>query len=226
MTISSTKTKSMAMWGNHIQRVKIVINDNSYILFSLLGGKKISHRDFRNILLQNLLAQAGHNKRNVQRPVGRPPAAATQLIRFDERGRKYWPIPSVTWRWCGACATRGVTRNVSMIYERCNVALCCDTTCFRDYHNQTDPWNISDRSTESPYLGSSAGNLKFKIWKIRFYLGNRILWIFNKTAEIYLFYSNIEVPTRCTCYRVDFIWRLPYVFRVWLSPIFRSTKQL
>ena len=28
MTISSTKTNSMAMWGNHIQRVKIVINDN------------------------------------------------------------------------------------------------------------------------------------------------------------------------------------------------------
>ena len=28
MTISSTNTKAMAMWGNHIQRVKIVINDN------------------------------------------------------------------------------------------------------------------------------------------------------------------------------------------------------
>ena len=28
VTISSTETKSMAMWGNHIQRVKIVINDN------------------------------------------------------------------------------------------------------------------------------------------------------------------------------------------------------
>ena len=27
MTIPSTKTKSMAMWGNHIQRIKIVIND-------------------------------------------------------------------------------------------------------------------------------------------------------------------------------------------------------
>ena len=26
MTTSSTKIKSMAMWGNHIQRVKIVIN--------------------------------------------------------------------------------------------------------------------------------------------------------------------------------------------------------
>ena len=28
MTISSTKTKSMATWRNHIQRVKIVINYN------------------------------------------------------------------------------------------------------------------------------------------------------------------------------------------------------
>jgi len=27
-TISSTKTKAMAMWGNHIQRVKILINDS------------------------------------------------------------------------------------------------------------------------------------------------------------------------------------------------------
>jgi len=39
-------------------------------------------------------------------------------------------------------------------------------------------------------------------------------------------YSNIEVQTRCTCYRVYFIWRLIYMFRVSLSPIFRSTKQL
>ena len=28
MTIYSTKTKSMAMWGNHKERVKLVINDN------------------------------------------------------------------------------------------------------------------------------------------------------------------------------------------------------
>ena len=28
MTISSTKIKSIAMWGNHIQRVKFVTNDN------------------------------------------------------------------------------------------------------------------------------------------------------------------------------------------------------
>ena len=28
MTVCSSKTKSMAMWGNHIQRVKFVIDDN------------------------------------------------------------------------------------------------------------------------------------------------------------------------------------------------------
>jgi len=28
MIMSSTKTKSLAMWGNYIERVKIVINDN------------------------------------------------------------------------------------------------------------------------------------------------------------------------------------------------------
>jgi hypothetical protein len=39
-------------------------------------------------------------------------------------------------------------------------------------------------------------------------------------------YSNIDVPTRCTCYRVYFMWRLLYMFRVSLSPVFRSTKQL
>jgi len=82
----------------------------------------------------NLLAQAGH-ERNVQRPVGRPPAAAPQLPRFEERGRKHWPFPSVMRTRCRMCAEKGVTRNVSMICERCNVGLCCNNTCFQDYHN-------------------------------------------------------------------------------------------
>jgi hypothetical protein len=104
-----------------------------YILFSLIGRKKISHRNFRNTLMRNLLAQTEH-ERNVQRPVGRPPAAAPQLLRFEKRGKKHWPISSVM-RRCRMCAEKGVTRNVSMICERCNVGLCCNNTCFRYYHN-------------------------------------------------------------------------------------------
>jgi len=52
--------------------------------FFLTGGKKISHSDFQNILLGKLLAHARHEW-NVQRPTGRPPAAATQVVRFEER---------------------------------------------------------------------------------------------------------------------------------------------
>ena len=61
---------------------------NSHILFSSLGCKKISHRDFRNTLLWNLLEEAGH-ERNVQRPVGRTPTAVTQVPTLEECDRKH-----------------------------------------------------------------------------------------------------------------------------------------
>jgi len=68
-------------------------------------GKKISHSDFQNTLLGKLLAHAGHEW-NVQRPIGRSPAAATQVVRFEERGRKRWPISSSTRRRFRVCAER------------------------------------------------------------------------------------------------------------------------
>jgi len=42
MTISNTKTKSMAMWGNHIEMVKIVINDN--IIEKVTGFRYLGYR--------------------------------------------------------------------------------------------------------------------------------------------------------------------------------------
>jgi hypothetical protein len=70
---------------------------NSYILLYSFGGKKISRRDFQITLLGNMLVQAGQ-ERNVQRPIGTPPAAATEAVRLEERGRKHWPIPPATRR--------------------------------------------------------------------------------------------------------------------------------
>ena len=67
---------------------------------------KISHGDFQIILLRKLLAQAGHEQ-NVQRPIGRSPAAANQVVRFEESGRKHWPIPSATRRRFRVCAGKG-----------------------------------------------------------------------------------------------------------------------
>ena len=45
---------------------------NSYILHSLCGYKKISHRDFQYTLMRNMLAHAGPEWR-VPRPLGGPP---------------------------------------------------------------------------------------------------------------------------------------------------------
>ena len=66
---------------------------NSCILFSC-GSTKISHRDFWLTLVRNLLAQTGQEW-NVPTPMGRPPAASTQVVRLEECGRKHWPIPFV-----------------------------------------------------------------------------------------------------------------------------------
>jgi len=93
---------------------------NSYIFFSSLGVRK-----FR-------IAICGTSYWGNY-------AAATQVLRFEERDRKHWPIPSATRRRYCLCAEKGVTRNVSVICEMCDVALCCDRRCFVDYHNKADP---------------------------------------------------------------------------------------
>ena len=85
----------------------------------------MSHRDFRSTLERNLLAQAGQ-ERNVPRPIGRPLAAAIQVVRLEERGRKRWPIPSAMRRRCRVCSARGVNKKVSVKCQRCDVALCVD----------------------------------------------------------------------------------------------------
>ena len=108
------------------------------ILFSTCGSKKISHRDFRLTLVRNLLAQAGQ-ERNVQRPVGRPPAAATQVVRLQDRGRKHWPLPYARRRRCRLCSARGVNKIVSVKCQRCDVALCVNRKCFADYNTQAYP---------------------------------------------------------------------------------------
>jgi hypothetical protein len=125
---------------------------SSYAVFSSCRNKKILHRNYPITLLGNLLAQAGQ-ERNVQRPIGRTPAATTQVVGLEEHGRKHWPIPSATQRRHRVCLARGVTRNVSVICQRCDVALCVDKKMLSRLPQQCkNPWNFSGRSTGTPYL--------------------------------------------------------------------------
>ena len=154
--------------------------------FFLTGGKKILHSDFQNILLGKLLAHAGH-ERNVQQPIGRSPAAATQVVRFEERGRTHWPIASLTRRRCRVCAEKGVTRNVSVICERCDVAFCCDRICFVDYHLQGRSLKhfILLNHIPLPKTVASAGNVRKRNLNLKNkFLGNRNLYTFRRIAVI------------------------------------------
>ena len=61
-------------------------------------------------------------------------------------------------------------------------------------------------------LKAAASEL-FAFWIYLTFMGPCIVIIFLYTY-----------PTRCTCYRVYFIWQMLYMFRVVTSPIIRSTN--
>ena len=87
--------------------------------------------------MRNLLAQAGQ-ERNVQRPVGRPAAAATVVLRQEMSVSKHWPILSATHRRCYVCSARGVNGKVSVKCCRCDVTLYMDRKSFLDYHTRAN----------------------------------------------------------------------------------------
>jgi len=118
----------------HLLHLAIV---NSYILLSLFGGKKISHRDFRLTLIREMLARSGHAPRPSM-PVGRPTPASTNIGRLDTRHNKHWPGRNSKQRQCRVCSVRGVTRTMLFKCVRCDVALCVDRSCFEDYHTKND----------------------------------------------------------------------------------------
>jgi hypothetical protein len=82
---------------------------NGWILLSSCGTK-YTHRDFRFLLVRNLIEEAG---RNPDRPtpslVGRPSATDTNVMRLDSGYNKHWPAKSNKVR-CRACSAHGQQR--------------------------------------------------------------------------------------------------------------------
>jgi len=89
---------------------------------------------------------------------------------------------------------------------------CLSQHIFKKYSNVKFHNNPSSGSRVVPYGRTDGHDEAIS----RFFL------MFMGPCIVIIFY----IPTRCTCHRVYFIWHLLYMFRVSLSPIFRSTKQL
>jgi len=96
MTISSTRTKSMAMWGNHIQKVKIVINDN--IIEQVTDIKYLGYRisEFKSDLEDKLQT---YNKINgaIRRHFGKQMNKETKLRIYNITAKAALKFGSEAW---------------------------------------------------------------------------------------------------------------------------------
>jgi len=110
---------------------------NSWILLSS-RGVKCTHKDFILLLVRNLIEEAG---RNHYRPtcsmLGRPSAAAANVMRLDSHHNQKWPAKHKNNIHCRVCSERGQRKTTIYICAKCDVCLCV-VPCFADYHTKTN----------------------------------------------------------------------------------------
>ena len=69
---------------------------NSWILLSSCGAK-CTHKDFRLLLVRNFIEEAGRiHYHPTPSLVGRPSAAAANVMRLDSRHNQHWPANTKT----------------------------------------------------------------------------------------------------------------------------------
>ena len=71
-------------------------------------GTKYTHRDFRLVLVRNLIEEAGKSQdRPTSRLVGRPSSGAKNVLRVESLHNQHWPAKSSTQLHCRLCSSRG-----------------------------------------------------------------------------------------------------------------------
>ena len=92
---------------------------NSWILLSSFGAQ-YTHLDFR-LLVRNLIEEAGKSQEcPTPSLVGRPSAAAANIVRLKSRHNQHWPAKSTQLR-CRLCLSRGQRK--TRVYK-CTKDLC------------------------------------------------------------------------------------------------------
>ncbi|PSN56177.1 PiggyBac transposable element-derived protein 4 [Blattella germanica] len=108
---------------------------NSYIIQKSCGGK-LSHKEFRESLIRNLIQTAQDlNPQPSTSHRGRPSTSSTQLSRLDSKFSKHWPVKTSS-RRCKVCSDKKKTSRSMYSCEVCDVALCI-YPCFKLYHTKT-----------------------------------------------------------------------------------------
>jgi len=108
----------------------------SWILLSSRGAQ-YTHRDFRLLLVRNLIEEAGKSQDcPTSSLVGRPSAAAANIVRLDIRHNQHWPAKS-TQLHCHLCSTRGQRKTTVYMCAKCDIGLCV-VPCFAEYHTKVN----------------------------------------------------------------------------------------
>jgi len=109
---------------------------NRWILLSPCRAQ-YTHQDFRLLLVRNLIEEAGKSQ---DRPnpslIGRPSAAAPNIVRLESRHNQHWPAKSTHLRYC-VCSSHGQRKTTVYKCARCDVGLCM-VPCFADYHTKVN----------------------------------------------------------------------------------------
>jgi len=109
---------------------------NSWILLSSCGAQ-YTHRDFRLLLVRNLIEEAGKSQdRHTPSLVGRPSAAVENIVRLESRHNQHWPAKSTQFR-CGLCSSRGQRNTTVYQCAKCDVGLCV-VPYFAEYHTKVN----------------------------------------------------------------------------------------
>jgi hypothetical protein len=109
----------------------------SWILLSSCGAKYI-HRDFRPLLVRNLIEEAGKSQDcPTPRLVGRPSVGAKNVLRLGDRHHKQWPAKSSNQLRCRLCSSRGQRNGTAYKCSRCDDGLCV-VPCFEEYRTKVN----------------------------------------------------------------------------------------
>ena len=101
-------------------------------------GVIYTYRDIRKFLVTNLIQEAGKSQnRPTPTLVGRPSAAATNVLRLESCHNKHWPEKSSTQLRCRLCSSRGQIKGTVYMCARCDVGLRF-VLCFEEFHRKVN----------------------------------------------------------------------------------------
>ena len=110
---------------------------NSWILLSSCEVK-CTHKDFRLLLVRNLIEEAGRSHyHTTPSMLGWPSAAAANVMRLDSHHNQHWPAKHKINIRCHVCLERDQPKTTIYKCAKCDVGLCM-VPCFADIHTKTN----------------------------------------------------------------------------------------